>query len=126
MAAKRILIIDDEADIREVAQISLEMVGGWEVLTAGSGGEGVALARAEGPDAILLDYLMPEMDGPTTIRQLRADPATASIPVLLLTARAVAEQPASVEAIGVAAVITKPFDPMALAGQVARALGWEA
>ncbi len=66
MASRRILVIDDEDDIREVAQVRLEMVGGWEVMTARSGREGIDRARSDKPDAILLDVMMPEMDGPST------------------------------------------------------------
>ena len=87
MSNKRILVIDDEDDIREVAKLSLEMVGGWEVLVERSGAEGLATARAETPDAILLDVMMPEMDGPTTFRMLQEDPVTQKIPVILMTAR---------------------------------------
>lgn len=124
MGAKRILIIDDEADIREVAQVSLEMVGGWEVLTARSGGEGLALARDQRPDAILLDVMMPDMDGPTTFKKLQEDPASRGIPVVLLTAKALQPQQGPLADLEVAAVIAKPFDPMALPRQLADALGW--
>lgn len=85
--AKRILIIDDEDDIREVAQLTLEAVGGFEVLTAESGSEGIKKAETEQPDAILLDVMMPEMDGITTFKQLQANSLTNNIPVILLTAK---------------------------------------
>jgi CheY-like chemotaxis protein len=81
----RILIIDDEDDIREVAQVALELVGGWTVLSARSGAEGLAMALEEKPDAILLDVMMPDMDGTATFRQLQAHFETEQIPVLLLT-----------------------------------------
>ena len=83
--ARKILIIDDEDDIREVAALSLESVAGWEVIKASSGAQGLARAAEHQPDAILLDVMMPGMDGPTTFRELRKNPATARIPVLLLT-----------------------------------------
>ena len=83
----RILIIDDEDDIREVAALSLETVAGWEVAMASSGAQGLARAVEYHPDAILLDVMMPGMDGPSTFRELRKNPATAKIPVLLLTAK---------------------------------------
>ncbi len=83
----RILIIDDEEDIREVAALSLETVAGWEVMVANSGAQGLARASTYQPDAILLDVMMPGMDGPTTFRELRKNPTTAHIPVLLLTAK---------------------------------------
>src|SRR4051794_33815820 len=80
-----VLIVDDEEDIRELARISLERVGGLRVLTASSGEEGIVLAGSELPDAILLDAMMPGMDGPETLERLKADAATASIPVVFLT-----------------------------------------
>ncbi len=87
MAARKILIVDDEDDIREVARVSLEMVGGWDVLVAGSGSVGLAEAKLGQPDAILLDVMMPDMDGPTTFHRLQSDAATRHIPVILLTAK---------------------------------------
>ena len=83
----KILIIDDEEDIREVAALSLETVAGWNVISANSGAQGLARAIEHQPDAILLDVMMPGMDGPTTVRELRKNPVTASIPILLLTAK---------------------------------------
>lgn len=124
MATKRVLIIDDEDDIREVAQASLEMMGGWEVITASSSSEGLALAEAEQPDAILLDVMLPDMDGPTTFQKLQALPATQQIPVVLLTAKVQAADQRRFADLGVTAVLSKPFDPVALADQVATALGW--
>jgi CheY-like chemotaxis protein len=124
MGAKRILIIDDEADIREVAQVSLEMVGGWEVLTARSGGEGISVARDQHPDAILLDVMMPDMDGPTTFKKLQEDPASRDIPVVLLTAKVLPAKDGPFADLGVAAVIAKPFDPLTLPRQLSEALGW--
>ena len=124
MVAKRILVIDDEDDIREVAQLSLEMVGGWEVLTAGSGSEGIDKAEAEQPDAILLDVMMPDMDGPTTYAKMQLKSKTQKIPVIFLTAKVQASDHRRFAALGVAGVIAKPFDPMRLAGQVAKVLSW--
>jgi CheY-like chemotaxis protein len=124
MTAKRILVIDDEDDIREVAQLCLETVGGWEVMTAGSGSEGLAKAEADAPDAILLDVMMPEMDGPTTFQKLQENQATQDIPVILLTAKVQAAEQRKFAQLGVKAVLTKPFDPLMLANQVAKVLGW--
>ena len=123
--AKRILIIDDAEDIREVAQVSLEIIGGWEVVTASSGREGMAKALAQQPDAILLDVMMPDQDGPTTFLQLQANSATQHIPVILLTAKALAGDRRMFADLGVASVIAKPFEPMFLASQVAQVLGWD-
>jgi CheY-like chemotaxis protein len=125
VTTKRILIIDDAEDIREVAQVSLEVVGGWEVMTASSGREGVAKALAQQPDAILLDVMMPDQDGPTTFLQLQANSATQHIPVILLTAKALAGDKRMFAELGVASVIAKPFEPMFLASQVAQVLGWD-
>ena len=124
--SRRILIVDDEDDIREVAQLSLELVGQWDVLTAASGRDGIELARSRHPDAILLDVMMGDMDGPSTLAQLRADPATRDIPVLFLTARSQSADRAWLTAAGAAGVLNKPFDPLRLAADVAAALNWNA
>ncbi len=124
MAARRILVIDDEEDIREVAKASLEIVGGWEVLTAPSGSDGIATAESERPDAILLDVMMPDMDGPTTYQRLRGDSTTRDIPVIFLTAKVQSADRRHLSGLGAASMIAKPFDPLGLAGEVARVLGW--
>ena len=121
----KILIIDDEDDIREVAALSLESVAGWEVVTANSGAQGVARAVEHQPDAILLDVMMPGMDGPSTFRELRKNPATAQIPVLLLTAKVQSSDQRRFADLGVESVLFKPFDPMTLADQIAGVLGWK-
>ncbi len=120
----KVLIIDDEDDIREVAALSLESVAGWDVITASSGSQGLARAIEHQPDAILLDVMMPGMDGPTTFRELRKNPATAKIPVLLLTAKVQSTDQRRFADLGVESVLFKPFDPMTLADQIASALGW--
>jgi CheY-like chemotaxis protein len=119
------LIIDDDDDIREVAALSLETVAGWEVIMASSGAQGVARAAEQRPDAILLDVMMPGMDGPTTFRELRKNPATASIPVLLLTAKVQGTDQRRFADLGVEAVLVKPFDPLTLSAQISKALGWK-
>ncbi len=124
MKPKRVLVIDDEGDIREVAQVSLETVAGWEVLTASSGREGVAKVRVDQPDAILLDVMMPEMDGLATYQQLQADPATRHIPVIFLTAKVLPGARRRFIDLGAKGVIAKPFDPLKLPHQMAEALGW--
>lgn len=119
---KHILIIDDEADIREATQVCLEVAKEWTVLTAGSSHEGLEIAASKQPDAILLDVMMPDMDGLATIEMLRDNPFTQNIPVILLTAKA---QPADLRRFNqleVAAVITKPYDPLVLADQIAEIL----
>jgi CheY-like chemotaxis protein len=122
--AHRVLIIDDEDDIREVAALSLESIAGWQVFTANSGAQGLARAAEYKPDAILLDVMMPGMDGPSTFRELRKNPATARIPVLLLTAKAQSIDQRRFAGLGVEAVLFKPFDPLTLSGQIASVLGW--
>lgn len=125
MASKRILIIDDEDDIREVAQLTLEAVGGFEVLTAESGSEGLVKAETEQPDAILLDVMMPEMDGITTFKNLQENPLTSNIPVILLTAKVQANDQRRFAELGITGMVAKPFDPMTLTDQVAQVLGWQ-
>jgi CheY-like chemotaxis protein len=122
---RRILIIDDEDDIREIAALSLEATAGWQVLTASSGLEGIAIATAEQPDAILMDVMMPGVDGPATFRKMQQEPAIAHIPVLLLTAKVQGIDQRRFASLGVAAVLLKPFDPLTLAQQVSEALGWK-
>lgn len=122
--SRKILLVDDEDDIREVAQMSLEMTAGWEVLAAGSGPEALRLAAQERPDAILLDVMMPGMDGPATARELKAAPETSGIPIVLLTAKVQAADRRRFDDLGVAGILSKPFDPMTLADEVAGVLGW--
>ena len=125
MAAKRVLIIDDEADIREVAQVSLKLGAGLEVLEAASGAEGLAKAEVEFPDAILLDVRLRDMDGLTVFQRLQANPETRNIPVILLTAKVQAADQQRFTDLGVKAVITKPFRPATLATQLLEVLGWD-
>lgn len=121
---RRILIIDDEDDIREVAALSLESIAGWTVSTASSGAEGIRTAHAELPDAILMDVMMPAMDGPTTFREMQRVPAIANIPVVLLTAKVQGVDQRRFAGLGVAGVLFKPFDPLTLAEQMSSTLGW--
>lgn len=121
---RRILIIDDEDDIREVAALSLETVAGWNVCTANCGIEGIRKALAEQPDAILMDVMMPAMDGPTTFREMQRTPQIAGIPVLLLTAKVQGVDQRRFAGLGVSGVLFKPFDPLTLAEQMCTALGW--
>jgi CheY-like chemotaxis protein len=121
----RILIIDDEDDIREVAAMSLETIAGWEVMVANSGAQGLTRAATYNPDAILLDVMMPGMDGPTTFRELRKNPATSKIPVLFLTAKVQATDRRRFADLGIHAVLVKPFDPLTLSVQISNALGWK-
>jgi CheY-like chemotaxis protein len=121
---KRILIVDDENDIREVAALSLESIGGYEVLSAQSGILALSIAASEQPDAILLDVMMPDMDGPTTLRRLQSQTSTAHIPVVFLTAKVQPSERTRFASLGAAAVLSKPFDPLTLPSELADALGW--
>jgi CheY-like chemotaxis protein len=125
VSSKRILVIDNEPSIREVAQICLETVAGWQAIVAGSGLEGVATAEREQPDAILLDVMMPDLDGLATFNQLQANPATRSIPVILLTAKAQTSDRRNYTDLGIRSTIAKPFSPLELAQQIATILGWK-
>jgi CheY-like chemotaxis protein len=124
MVPKRILVVDNEEYIREVAQICLETTAGWQVLMASSGSEGIAQAEAEQPDAILLDVMMPDMDGVSTFHRLQENTATQHIPVILLTAKVQTSDRRRYADLGIKAVISKPFNPLELADQIAEALGW--
>lgn len=121
---RHILIIDDEDDIREVAALSLESIAGWQVSTANSGMNGILSAKANPPDAILMDVMMPAMDGPSTFKEMQTIPAVAHIPVILLTAKVQGVDQRRFAGLGVAAVLFKPFDPLTLAEQISAALGW--
>lgn len=119
-----ILVVDDEPAIREIAHTSLELIGGYEVLSAGSGGEGVEVALRNQPDAILLDAMMPNMDGAATIAALKSHESTARIPIVMLTAKVRTHERAAFEQLGVAGLIAKPFDAVELPAELARVLGW--
>ena len=121
---KRVLLIDDEEDVRTLASFCLELDSNWEILTAASGREGLEIAKAEQPDAILLDAMMPELDGLQTITQLKANPQTRNIPVVFVTAKAQASDRRRFYAAGAKGVINKPFDALTLVSQVSGFLGW--
>ncbi|UNU25439.1 response regulator [Microcoleus vaginatus] len=125
MSAKRILVIDDEKNLCSVIQACLEHLGGWIVLSAPDGSQGLLLAETQLPDAILLDVMMPDMDGLTLFGLLQNNAATRGIPVIFLTAKVQAMDLSQFADLGVAGVIAKPFDPLSLAQQVAEILGWE-
>ena len=114
----KVLIVDDDADIRSIARLSLSRVGGMDVIKAASGVEGVRKAQEEKPDVILLDMMMPTMDGLETLAALRSQPATALTPVIFLTAKAVGDEVERMTALGAAGVLIKPFDPRTLSEDV--------
>lgn len=115
MSRYRVLHVDDEPDIREVAEISLGLDANCECRSCGSGAEALVVAANWQPDLILMDVMMPVMDGPATLLRLRAATETATIPVVFMTARAQTREVDQFRAMGAAGVIPKPFDPMTLA-----------
>jgi len=115
---ERILYVEDEEDIRSVAQLALESVGGFTLKSCASGEEALREAEAFAPDLILLDVMMPGMDGPSTLRALREIPALADVPVAFMTAKVQPAEIAYFKSLGARKVIAKPFDPMTLAETV--------
>ena len=124
MIGKQILIVDDQEHLRELVQLCLEDLAGWNTLAAESGQECLQILETERPNAILLDLSMPGMDGFALYDRLQSDPITRSIPVILLTARVMSSDMAEFAAMGVAGVIRKPFEATTLPGKVAEILGW--
>ena len=118
MTTIRILHVDDEPDIREVVELSLGLDPGFVLQSCGSGREALAVAAEWQPDLILLDVMMPVMDGPATLVQLRENARTASIPVIFMTARAQTRELDRFRILGAVGVVAKPFDPMTLAASV--------
>lgn len=116
--SKCVLVVDDEEDVRAIAKIGLEMGAGWNVLTASSGKEALVMAATKQPDVILLDMMMPDMDGRATLQQLKANSATMHIPVILVTAKVQPSDRESFVKLDVAAVFAKPFRPLKLADQI--------
>ena len=124
MAKKRILLIDDEPGIRQVVPVAFRVIASWEALVADSCQAGIALAEAEQPDAILLDVMMPEMDGITAFGLMQANPVIRSIPIILLTAKAQASDRQRFAQLAIAGVITKPFKAPDLVKQMRLILNW--
>jgi CheY-like chemotaxis protein len=119
-----VLVIDDEEAIQMVIEACLVELGGWAVLLASSGLAGLALAEAEQPDGILLDISMPGMDGLTTLMRLKGNPLTASIPVVLLTAKVQSSDREAFADLPIAMTISKPFEPLSLVDQLVAAFNW--
>lgn len=119
----KVLLIDDEADIREVAALALESGGDYEVLTASNGLEGIEFARTHRPDAILLDVMMPGLDGPSTFERLQSLEETRTIPVVFLTAKVQSSERERLELLGVRGLIAKPFDPLTLPSDLEKLIG---
>jgi two-component system, OmpR family, alkaline phosphatase synthesis response regulator PhoP len=125
MEMKRVLIIDDEETIQTVVRFGICMAASWEVLTASSGLEGIQTAQSEEIDVILLDVMMPDMDGIATFQALKTYPETEQIPVIFLTAKAQTSEKVQLNNLGVSGVITKPFNSLDLPGQISKILRWD-
>lgn len=120
--SKSILIIDDEEDVRSIAQMGLEMAANWNVITASSGEEGLRLAETEQPEIILLDLMMPDWDGKDTLKQLKNNQNTVNIPVILMTAKTQSAITRELTELNLAGMITKPFRPLQLSEQISQIL----
>jgi CheY-like chemotaxis protein len=125
VAAKHVLVIDDNEHIQQIVQAALQRLTTWTISVASSAKEGLAKAEAERPDVILMDYMMPEMNGVDCLKQLRLNPETEAIPVLFLTAYQSLVEPRRFQAMGAAGAIAKPFDPFFIAPHIIQTLGWD-
>lgn len=121
---RRILVVDDDEAIRDVVRTGLEVVAGWTVQLATNGSDALTMCAADPPDAVLLDVMMPTMDGPSTFGRLQDEPRTRSVPVIFLTAKVQPAERLQYEGLGVAGVLAKPFDPLTLPDQISGLLGW--
>ncbi len=119
---KSILVVDDEEDIRALIQLCLKMQAGWKVLNSNSGEEAIQIAATEKPDVILLDLMMPDMDGKTTLQKLKNNPDTQNIPVILMTAKSKSSIAESFANLDVAAIFTKPLRPLNLAREISEVI----
>ncbi|WP_055077723.1 response regulator [Pseudanabaena sp. 'Roaring Creek'] len=124
MPIKRILVVDDEESIQTVVRFGIQMVADWEVLVASSGMQCMKIAGDAKPDAILLDVMMPDMDGLATFKALQADPHTAEIPVIFLTAKAQTSERRQFNDLHISGVITKPFNSLDLPDLITKILDW--
>ncbi|MEA5594054.1 response regulator [Rivularia sp. UHCC 0363] len=124
MIQKKILVVDNEEYIQEVTKICLQTTAKWQVITASSGTEAIKKAVTEKPDAILLDVMMPDMDGITTFKYLKENSMTNQIPVILLTAKVQNTDRIHYIDLGIKAAIAKPFSPLTLAQEISQILGW--
>lgn len=120
MPIQTVMMVDDEEDIRKVGEISLSMVGNWRTVMASGAKQALELAVRESPDVILLDVMMPEVDGPTAFGWLKDAPATAGIPIIFMTAKVQTQEVGRYLQMGAVGVIPKPFDSMELPGQIRR------
>ncbi|MBD2189165.1 response regulator [Pseudanabaena mucicola] len=124
MITKSILLIDDEPNLAQVIAVCLESFKGWKVQIANSGKAGLSIVESLKPDAILLDVMMPEMDGIKVLQHLQQNPVTQKIPVILLTAKVQASDRARFAQLDIAGAIAKPFEPLQIADKIAELLNW--
>jgi two-component system OmpR family response regulator len=122
MGEMKVLIIDDEEDTRSICSMSLGLIDGAQVVEAASGSDGLIVAAQEQPDVIILDLLMPGMDGAETLRNLRRNPETEKIPVIFLTTKGMFDEFDGLKSLGALAVIPKPFDPVRIGSQIQQIL----
>lgn len=115
---KKVLLVDDDQNIRRICQVCLTSVGKWDVVLAENGFDGIEKAHKERPDVILLDVMMPGMDGPTTLTKLREDEELKHIPVILMTAKVQPQEVEQYTRLGATGVISKPFDPLTLPAEI--------
>ena len=115
---QRILYVEDDEDIRAVAELALETVGGFSLKSCSSGQQALFEGPDFAPDLILLDVMMPGMDGPSTLEAMQASPALKGVPAVFMTAKVQADEIAYYRELGAVEVIPKPFDPMTLADQI--------
>ncbi len=123
MRIEQVLLIDDDPSIRKIAEISLSRVGKWRVFLADSGLQALDVVSREQPDVILLDVMMPGMDGPTTLKYLREKHSLSNTPIIFMTAKVQKHEIDTYCQMGAAGVISKPFDPMLLPAEVERIVG---
>jgi len=124
MTTKSILLIDDEPNLAQVIAVCLESFKGWKVCVVNSGKEGLQVVEALKPDVILLDVMMPEMDGIEVLQNLQKNPAIRDIPVIFLTAKVQTSDREKFAELDIVGIVAKPFDPLKIADEIAQLLGW--
>ena len=122
MSVQKVLLIDDDPDIRKITALTLKRVAKWEVIVAASGPEALSVVQEANPDVILLDVMMPGMDGPAVLKELKSSASTAHIPVIFLTAKIQRQELDGYASLGVVGVLTKPFNPLQLPAQITKLL----
>lgn len=124
MTTKSILLIDDEPNLAQVIAVCLESFKGWKVCVVHSGKEGLQVVEALKPDVILLDVMMPEMDGIEVLQNLQKNPAIRDIPVIFLTAKVQTSDREKFAELDIVGIVAKPFDPLKIADEIAQLLDW--